>query len=209
MTPVTSFLPRILPYVTGCPEPLAKQAILDAAIAFCEESLVLRQRLSDMTSAAGTAEYTITYPSSDEQVARVLNVWVDGQIMGAVAADESGTVNTAQAKPSSFYMTRPDSVMTLNLYPIPDGAYTIVTEVALRPTRNAQYLQDDLLVFWVEAVTQGALGRLMMTPQQPFSDPADGQTRLLFARNEARKARVDGRLGKLSSTVRVQPRAFA
>ena len=45
MISIDKFYSRVMPYVQGCPEPTASQAILDAAIEFCDKTNVMRQTL--------------------------------------------------------------------------------------------------------------------------------------------------------------------
>ena len=52
MISIDSFFSRVLPYVVGCSEPMARQAVLDSAIKFCDQSNVIRQTV-DAFSTVG------------------------------------------------------------------------------------------------------------------------------------------------------------
>ena len=208
MIATTEFLPRILPHVSGCSYPMALQALVDSAISFCDDSLVVRQRLDTARTSYGRPDFDIDAPTQ-QAVSRVLKVWVDGVEASAIAANEVGEGLSPLARPKSFYTLMDGGVLTANLYPIPDGVYRVAGEVALRPLRNATAFSDDLFNTWMEHVVTGALARLMSTPDQPFTNLALGQAATAKALYLSRRARVEGSYGRTNTTVRVRQRPFA
>jgi len=208
MKAVSDFFPRVIPYLPGCPEPLAARALVDSAIQFCDESLVLRQKLDAFSTVDGVGSYELDTPTN-QQVSRVMKVWLDGVLIGPVPVDDAVPMSTPKQKPYAFYTTRVDSEFLLNLYPTPDKLYSIVVEAAMRPARDATSLEDDLFHLWVNPVVMGAMGILQSIPGQAFSEPTEGQRNSLMALALARKARIEGGFGRVRSTVRISPRAFA
>lgn len=206
MKPVSLFMPRVLPYVMGCPEPMAIQAVVDYAIAFCEDSLVIRQKLDPVTTSPGTASYELDSPAG-QQVARVLQVWVGQELIHVTASDAPAPVNPPTGRPRACYTTRTDSTLELVLFPPPNAVYTVTVEAALRPVRDAAALEDDLYNLWVEAIRLGAIGQLMQVPGQAFSDPMRGMDMAARALQLSRKARIEGGLGRVRAnhTVRANP----
>jgi len=207
MRPISDFFPRVLPYVPGCPQPVAEQAILDAAIVFCEDSLVIRERFSAFNTDPGIADYGLTTPS-DTQVARLLAVYVNGTQIPAWVSDPPPPA-VGSGAPTTYYTTRSDGVFKLELYPIPDRAYEITVEAALRPTRDAATLDSDLFGLWSDAVVSGAIGRLSSIPDQPFSDLARAGAAQLTAAFMGRKARTENGVGRVKGVSRVAQRPLA
>lgn len=207
MKPISTFFPRMLPYLPGCSEPLAQQALLDAAIVFCEDTQALRAELDDFETAPGQAAYELNVPSA-QQVARILEVRVEGRVIPAVAAEDVNLLNHATGHPMAYYTDRTDSQFTLRLFPTPDDAYTVSVRAAVRPTRDADVLEDDLFDLWSDAVLFGAVARVMAVPGQPFSDPAGSMNYSIMAARAASKARVEGNFGRVRSTSRVRGRPF-
>jgi len=207
MKTLATFLPRLMPLVPGCPEPLAKQALQDSAIAFCEDSLVLREKQTFPTVAA-TGTYTLTSPT-DQQPARVMKLWLDGTLLTPSATDTVSAVTSTPSTPTTYYVTRDSSVMLLNLYPVPDGVFTIVAEVAMRPVRAAASLQDDLFDLWMEPLIEGALSRLMSMPGQSFTDQSGAMMLRSSAQSKSRKARNEGGVGRVQASRRVNPNPIA
>lgn len=209
MIATTEFLPRLLPYTPSCPSPMAEQALVDAAIAFCEDSLVLRQRLDVQTTAKGQAELDVSVPAQ-QMPTRILKVWVDGVPIQAVTSDmvDDQRLNLL-ARPDRFYTLQDDAALLVQLYPVPDGPYAVLVEVALRPTRSAKLLHNSLFDSWLEPVVQGAAARLMAIPDQPFTNLAMSQVCAAKAAYLSRKARIEGAYGRVRGTVAVRARPLA
>lgn len=209
MQALSAFHSRILPYVPGCSYPLMDQALVDSAIAFCDESLVIRQFVQDQITIADTNFYTIA-DTTHETVARVLTVKIDGTAIAPVNSDDGAlAITTEPGQPVRYYTTRVDSALKVILYPTPDKQYTLSMEVAWKPLRTAAQLQDDLLNVWVEPVVEGAVARLMATPAQPFTDQMAGAAKLLSAKSGARRARIESTSGRTRVSRYVRPRPFA
>jgi len=68
------FLPRILPWCLGAPEPLVYQALVDSASQFCEESTCVRYITDPITIIKDVADYDIDLPVGMD-LARVMRVW--------------------------------------------------------------------------------------------------------------------------------------
>lgn len=208
MKPLSDFFPRMLPYLPACSKPLAAQALLDSAIAFCVQSDFVREVLEPQNTVAGLATYELDVPSQ-QQVARVLRVRVGDRELQPRVADGVHFLPARDAPPTHFHMTRAASTLELRLYPTPDGAYPLVAEVSLCPTRSATQLEDDLFDIWVEPVVAGAVARAMMVPGQPFTDQAGSQFYMAQAQVGIHRARREGILGRTRGSLSVRQRAFS
>ncbi len=210
MKPLSAFYPRILPYLPGCPEPLAAQVLVSAAIEFCDSSLVLRQNLDTFKTFSGQVQYDLDPPTAQHDINRVLGVTLDGkELVAGMTEAIRGDLPTAPAKPRGFYTDRTDSVFTLMLSPPPDGAYDVVVNVALSPARAASQLDDDLYNVWVEPIVASAIARAMQIPGQPFSNPAQAQVLLDSAARQTVSSRIEGNYGLVRGSMRVRNRSFA
>lgn len=182
---------------------------MDSVIAFCEDSQAIREYASDFPTSATVNYYSIP-DKTYETVARFMTVKVDGVEIEPATTDIGPLLTPIQnSKPTVYYTRRTDSVLQLMVYPTPDAAYTLSVECAWKPFRNASVVQDDIYNIWVETIVNGALGRLMMTPGQPFSNPAEGERRLMLAKNGANRARIESIAGRTRTSRGVRPRPFA
>jgi hypothetical protein len=210
MKPLSAFFPRILPYLPGCPEPLAAQVLVNAAIEFCEASLTLRQNLDKFTTSVGQIQYDLDPPSTQHEINRVMGVTLDGKELSPGMAEMlRGDLPTAGAKPRGFYTDRTDSTFTLMLAPPPDKVYDVVVNVTLRPARAATLLDDDLYNIWIDPIVSGAIARAMQIPNQPFSNPAQALSLLNSAAKQTISSRIEGNYGLIRGSMRVRPRPFA
>lgn len=210
MKALSVFYPRILPYLPGCPEPLAAQVLINAAIEFCESSLTLRQNLDSFNTVIGRVQYDLDPPSAQHDINRVMGVTLDGKELTAGMAEAiRGDMPTAVAKPRGFYTDRTDSTFTLMLSPPPDEVYSVLVNVTLRPNRAATQLDDDLYNIWIDPIVSGAIARAMQIPDQPFTNPAQAQVLLDSAARQTVASRIEGNYGLVRGSMRVRPRSFA
>jgi len=210
MKALSAFYPRILPYLPGCPEPLAAQVLINAAIDFCDASLILRQNLDTFNTVVGRVQYDLDPPSAQHTISRVMGVTLDGkELVAGMIETLRGDMPTAPAKPRGFYTDRTDSVLTLMLSPPPDEVYSVLVNVALSPARTATQLDDDLYNTWINPIVSSAIAQAMQIPGQPFSNPAQAQALLNSASRQTTASRIDSNYGFVRGSMRVRSRPFA
>jgi len=207
MKPISDFLPRILPHVIGCPRPLAEQAIVDSAIKFCDKSLIIRYTPDVVSTVVGTSVYDFDVPSQQE-FSRVLYVEIDGDEIASIPRASQPLVGSDNAKPTHYFVTQNESELQLNLYPAPDEVYSISMSLALRPTRNASRLEDDLYTYWHDPITDGALSRIMSASNQTYSDPIMARNYAYKAYTACAQARIEGNIGRTVSSMSARPQPF-
>lgn len=204
---LSDFYARLLPHVTGCPEPLANQALVDAAIAFCEDSKVVRRRLDVFQTVAGQDVYEFDVPAQ-QRISRITKVLISGVPLVSAASEDAVFWQECQGKPTVFTTVRVDSELLLKLHPVADAAYAVEVEAVLCPTRNATQLEDDLFDRWVEPVLFGAMGRIKAVPGQPFSDPVGSMAYTQRAFTTTNKAKVEAQFDSVQSARRIRPVRF-
>jgi len=210
MKSFSAFLPRILPYLPGCSEPLVNQALLNAAIEFCEATNVLRQNLDTFDTVVGEVQYDLYPPTSQHTISRVMSVSVNGvDLAPGMAEVIRNDLPTQNAMPRGFYTDRTDSLFTLRLSPPPDKVYPVVVNVALRPTITATQLEDDLFNIWIDPLVNGAIARCMMIPDQPFTNYGMAQQLMKTAESQITNSRIEGNYGLIRGSMRVRSRPFA
>lgn len=208
MKPLSAFFPRILPYLPGCPEPFAAQALLTSAIEFCENSQVVRVDLPPISTVAGGASYYLDAPDAQSAITRVLNVTLDGHVLPSIMAEALREVPATPARPNGYYVDTSEGDFTIKLAPLPDTSYTLAANVALRPAREATQLHNDLYDLWIDALVAGTLYRCMMTPDQPFSNPVQALYWEKTANTATANSRIEGNYGYVRGSMRVKTRPF-
>lgn len=171
MQTLDAFLTRLNPYVPGCPEPAARQALIDSARAFCVDTGIVRRFIELGDIEPGRAVYDIPMPPSLE-LTRVRGAWLDAQPLKMPArsmTDEQVLVPREETgAPREVYVMGQSCV---TVAPTPDenakGRLTLL--VSTRPAINATAVDDALLLDWAEPVVMGALHRLALTPAAPYN----------------------------------------
>lgn len=179
-TPLSAFLPRVLPYVPGCPEILAVSHLRDAAIEFCERTKCWRHISKTTLSANGramVAPFTATVHLIEEAT------W-DGKPLEPVQftdiSPDELTGNTTQSPPAYITQIEPGKVQ---IYPFQAGGVLRVSAF-LKPRADAIYntdaanpfddanavVPDFLFMQDAESIAHGALARIMAVPEHRFSN---------------------------------------
>lgn len=217
MKTLDTFMSRILPNVMTCPEITAQEALLDAAIEFCEKTLILRQTLDPLDTEVGTLEYELFSLSTQESVVYPLQVWFKGQLLEPIAADRIASVQAfrtdvsgytnIQAPPSQYFWVEPN---TLGVYPIPDTSENNVLTVraAVRPTRSATALNDVLYDNWIDAMAAGTLARLHQMKDQPWASSDRALIQRRYFHECIQRARSEASVGRVRGSLSVKPRTF-
>ena len=206
MISIDEFFPRVLPYVPGCSEPLARQAILDSAIRYCEKTLILRQSLDSFNTIKNLVSYDLESPNNQMRVARVLSVTIDGKEVKGIFEEDVPLLSDDEGKPTGFYTTRVDSEFVLNLYPKPDRKYKVVVTVALAPTKRATALEDDLYNVWSDGVIAGAIASIAKVPNMPFSSMDVAMAKEMELAKYMQESRVESYYGRVRGGTRVKTR---
>lgn len=176
MKPLSAFRSRVSVHVAGCSDPMIDQAVLDTCFDFCDKSLIVKRMVDSFLTTPSVMEYDVS-GDSQQSVCNIQRVWCDDKELtpltedalktpyGFVSSIPGQTLNTST--PRFFNETSPG---LLAFFPPPDKAYTINVRVALRPTRSATMVEDQLFDEWMDAIIAGALSRLFMIPGE-FASP--------------------------------------
>jgi hypothetical protein len=180
MKPITLFYSRLMPWVVGCPEPIAAQALVDAAIRFCEETSVVTYTCQPQDAVADEGLYRLAVPAL-QSIVVTQKVWYGTTLLTPVpstdvsnvlaAVGAVGDTEVATGEPSCFFESSPG---VIKVYPVPATLATnmISAKVATRPSRSATSLDDVLYEDWADAIVAGARARLHAMPNQFFSNDA-------------------------------------
>lgn len=217
MKAVTSFLPYVLPFAMGCPKPVARRALVDAAIEFCEKSELVQKTLEPISVAANQPEYDM-YAGSYQQVFMPRQVWFKTAPLIPRASRALANIQAFRQDAPEQQLQTDDPVEyfestagRLGLYPAPKAALAnaLTVRAVLRPKRGTTQLEDMLFDNWVEVIAAGALVRILGTVGQAYSDQGEAARRQAeFLAGIARAKRESNR-GRVPGELRVQMTPFA
>jgi hypothetical protein len=168
MIDLDDFLPEINPKAPGCPAPAAYKAILQACDELCTRT---RQwRYSDTVPVNDLDEIEFSPPEQAVLVDFESVLWGDIPLEPKTTAwlDQCmrGWRRGAIEGGPRFFSQLTSNM--LRITPVDTGMLTI--NAILKPAMDADQVPDFLYVQYHEIVAWGALGRILATPDQPFTD---------------------------------------
>lgn len=187
-TTLAAFDSFVLPFAPGVPLPFARKAVRLAASEFCEKTRCWREIV---TVAVDERNETIVVPAH-AAVHRIEEATFEGGvILKPIQFTDTTLMQRAEnAQPKYIAQTNPNTVAL-----IPFALGTLTLSVFLKPTPatnmqigangEAEDAYDLIPEFmfnqYAQAIADGALARILITPGQPFTSPQEGLRRgLLF-----------------------------
>ena len=207
-TSYEAFFPEVLPYVHDCAEFVAINAIRNACIEFCDRSHYILYETSDIDAVTGVASYDLTLPDG-MMIARIMDGWFTGLQLKPKSEDELRAMfpldwRTMMGRPQYVSHMTPATVV-LTPRPTADATGAINFIVALRPRRDSTVVDDVVYDRFAEQIGWGARARLYETPNQPYSDPAQGLYYRARFRTAIAEATIERNRGLTRSAQFVRP----
>jgi hypothetical protein len=196
---------------------MALQALVDAAIDFCEETNVIQLTLDPVQTVLNDSTYNVALPT-DTEIARVVAVWHGTRELDLVAPNAVGSPlayfpsigadNIPSGAPASALLSTRG---VLTIYPAPDAqALKMLTvRVATRPARTATTVDDTLWYDWAEALVAGAALRVASQGGQPYSSDVEAVRSTVVYRALINRAKRESYMGRVVSNTSVRMRPFA
>jgi hypothetical protein len=203
VTPLSAFRSRIAPRVPTALDMLIDDAVLDAAIDFCEQTLIVKGTLDQFTTGQGVREYDVEADGSQQAVCKIMRVWCNEREMTPVAEDDvlsvygyvdqiAGSIRHT-APPTGFNEPSPGVIAFM---PVPDGAYPVTVRAAMKPKRSATQVEDILYENWAEEIVHGALFRLFSTEGMPFTNAGAATAHMALFKMGVNKALLEASRGR-------------
>lgn len=158
-------LPYVLPYVNGCPEPVAIHHLRLAAIEFCARTLLWVEEQDAITAEADLITYAFNL-SEGQEVVRLMSASVADREF-AIANPTEGRRMVRENTGHDFVFT--DNRVDFTIFPAQSAGALIVTECALKPTLDVVDVDDDVFTEHVQDVGFGAIASLTSMPRQDWT----------------------------------------
>ncbi len=170
-----NFLVEVMPYVRDVPEIVAIQAIRNACIEFCQETLYIQENLDPMAGISTIGIYDLEPNDGTYKIADIIEVWYGDAFLVPKSIEQltriyrSTNWNTLGGNP--YYYFRPSS-QEIQLVPYPQvtEAGKIRIRAALTPSRTSTGVRSEIYERFLEDIAYGARARLYNTPNQPYYD---------------------------------------
>lgn len=174
MTPLSAFLPLVMPWAPAAPRPIVLQALRLAARELCVEGRIWRKLI---TTAVSTRVVSLLDQVAPDTIVAIQMAHLNGTKLTPRNFDDlpADYLTAAEANPEWISQGEMDSVI---LYPFQPG--TLETSLYLAPAAGTLYgeaqeaqntVQDFLFRDHAETISHGALGRILIVPGQDYSNP--------------------------------------
>lgn len=167
-----SWFDEVLPDVPGVTQAIAKNAIRNAAIEFCDRSKVWVVDHEPMPAVANQGVYPFE-PPNGAVVAEVKTAWFNGQQLTprtAAQLDKEFAKWPAKVGIPSRYLQESTEELILVPMPLANLANAIEAKVVLKPSRSSTGIERWIFEKYLEEIAHGAKGKLYSMQKKPWSD---------------------------------------
>jgi hypothetical protein len=163
------FYDYLLPWVPGCPTPMADLHLRLAARTFCEGTLCWRDWLDDVTTNGTDVLYDFETDTTQD-VVQLLHANLDGCSIRVIRQEDvPGDWRTNTCIDRSIFAV--SNTEQFAVVPLQAAGLIVQTEVALMPSLTASGVEDHVFKSYVQEIAMGAAASLHALPKKPYSDP--------------------------------------
>jgi hypothetical protein len=201
-----------MPQLPGCPEPLAIEAVEDAVIRFCEDSLIWRVNITPSDAVIGFDEYTID-SGTGTRVILPTYVLYDGRTLyvkteAELDAEDSAWRTADPGVPTAYVVPRPD---LLRLNRVPEATITAGIKIgcAIKPLQGQTSFDDNQIYQdWKTAIESGALSVRMADSEKKWSSEKKAASNGKEFNFQIQRARARSEKGNTYKSTTVKSRAW-
>lgn len=172
----TDLTGETLPSLPGCPVDILTNYIRNAAIEFCDKTLIWQYDIPAIDVVANTATYALTAPTG-ATVAKIVKVTFNGQ-QELYPVDNDYLVRkygdwTIQSGGPRYVTQIPPDLTHAILVPNPSDSTVaaLKVRVALKPTRASTFFDSNIAESYATDIAHGAISMLASVPGKPYFNP--------------------------------------
>jgi len=167
------FLPNVTPYAPNVLDDQAIDAVRNACIDFCRETLFLQCDLDPITVMAGANTYCIDVPKYNI-LGQLMAIYYQNRKLERKSQYELEKMFTMnwqyeRGTPQAYTQFNPNDI-TLALCPSETVQNAITGRFSYMPLRDSTVVDSQLYERYMEDIVAGALAQLLDTPNQPYTD---------------------------------------
>lgn len=206
------FLPEVMQFLPDVPEHIAKNAIRNAAIEFCEKTRYWQIDIDPISVVAKKNNYVIETPSGTKYVGMV-NAYFDTNLMIPKGPDELARIyrmgDWQQVEGTPQYVTqiiKPEVILVPT--PYADKADCFHVRVSIAPTRDSDEITQDIYENYLMVIANGAKAILYNTPGQPYFDRTAAKECMMYFRAGIANTKIAIDKGLTRSSTRAEFQRF-
>lgn len=173
MIAISEFYPYVLPFAPSCPDPVADQYIVQAAIEFCKKTRCWRHQYE--TDLSGEDDEIICVPSKASlfEIERAWfrlpqgNRWYKLDVQPYNEVDQN-IYETSPTDNTTSRIISQKSFDAVSILPLSPGFVRINT--FLVPVYKADMLPKFLFQKFASEIADGALSKILIIPDQPYTN---------------------------------------
>lgn len=200
-------------HIRLCPLPLVEEAIRQAAIEFSQMSAVLRETLAPINVVADTVTYTLVSAETDQRPLFITYIAYDGDPINVITPEAADALSDEWRDPGygtpNFCVQFARNTLTLGSKPEAGIAGGLKVSIAVYPKETATTMHDELLDNWGQHIGHGALARLYLMPNEPWSNPELATFHLGQFRIGIHSAKIEANRSAGAAPLRVRMRPLA
>ena len=193
--------------VHGCPTPIIVNAVRDASIEMCSRTGINIHE-SSIAITAGATQYNIAGLPAESELNHVVDIFDGTQALQPISFNElKRRLGDGDQEGKPKYYAQKDNT-AIYVAPKPQEADTLRIVYTVKPTHVASVIPDTIGREHQEVIIHGALYRLQMMNDQPWSTPTlAGVNKDLFEKGVGRITR-QVKYGFSGGTLTCKPRPF-
>lgn len=191
----------------GAPDFVIERVIRESAIEFCVKTDVYRLEPEIVQIIAGIDEYDLTIPSGTE-LNHIIDVYRNRETLRPVSYSRLLEVQgdgTQRAKPR-YYAQRDNTVFYVA--PVPNDKESLKVLYSVKPTPASTTIPDTIGLEYREPIVHGAIYRLQMMSDQPWSNMGAAQSNKSLCDQRTAQVVREVRYGYGGGALTVKSRAF-
>lgn len=200
-TSIDKFISRLNQDVQGAPIEMMRQALVDAAVEFCERTRLWNEIQDAQLLVNANADYELDLPSK-ARLLSVEEVWCGIRELKPITMHALQTVMPdwqTRTAPEPLYYNAAFDMDTFRVYPTPADVIGAKLRIkgSFQPSDDADSLPDFLWNRYRSGIISGAKATLMAKPAVVWANPAlSGVHRAMF-----RDAIADGIIQRMTDSV--------
>lgn len=176
MKQLSDFERHVLAEVIGCPKPTLEYAVLRSIVDFAERSWIFRKSFNvdvdedDFGSVHDYLDTDVSEYVTDKVPIAVSSFKINGveyNLKYMELQDETSYIDDLRMSTEKLFYFPNDT--TIRVFEMVDGMELFFT-VVYKPTYDITEIDDVVYNDWLDPITAGAKARLMVMPNQPWTD---------------------------------------
>lgn len=197
----------VRPEAHGAPDFLVERSLREAAIEFCVKTDIYRPEPEDFLVIPNITEYEVSIPTATE-LNHIIDIYRDQASLSPVSYTRLLQVTgdgSHEAKPR-YYSQRDNTVFYLA--PTPSERETLKVLYSVKPAPTSTGIPDTIGEEHKESLVHGAIYRLQMMTNQPWSNMGAAQSNKSLFDQRVGQVTREVKYGYSGGSLTVKSRAF-